>query len=201
MTATYPIWGPTKRLATSRWRDCVIRASSNSTAHETGFIPIGTRFKGECQALRTRALVNAFRLWGRRPGPTIRDVARHAGVSAATVSRVLNDSPLVLEPTRERVQASVDELGYRVNATARNLSIGRAMAIGVVVPFFTAPSVIERLRGVVERLGRGDRREYDLMLFDAEAPEQRPFQQLVGRDRVAGLLIISLSISDADVAA
>src|SRR4051794_2359097 len=134
-------------------------------------------------------------------GPTIRDVARHAGVSAATVSRVLNDSPLVLGPTRERVQASVDELGYRLNATARNLSIGRAMAIGVVVPFFTAPSVIERLRGVVERLGRGERREYDLMLFDVEAPEQRPFQQLVGRDRVAGLLIISLPVSDEEVAA
>jgi DNA-binding LacI/PurR family transcriptional regulator len=134
-------------------------------------------------------------------GPTIRDVARHAGVSAATVSRVLNDSPLVLEPTRVRVRASVAELGYRLNATARNLSIGRAMAIGVVVPFFTAPSVIERLRGVVERLGRGERREYDLMLFDVESPEQRPLQHLVGRDRVAGLLIISLSVSDAEVAA
>ncbi|WP_053227233.1 LacI family DNA-binding transcriptional regulator [Solirubrobacter soli] len=134
-------------------------------------------------------------------GPTIRDVARHAGVSAATVSRVLNDSPLVLEPTRERVQAAVDELGYRLNSTARNLSIGRAMAIGVVVPFFTAPSVIERLRGVVERLGRGERREYDLMLFDVEAPEQRPLEHLVARDRVAGLLIISLSVSDAEVAA
>jgi DNA-binding LacI/PurR family transcriptional regulator len=135
-------------------------------------------------------------------GPTIRDVARHAGVSAATVSRVLNDSPLVLEPTRERVQASVDELGYRLNATARNLSIGRAMAIGVVVPFFTAPSVIERLRGVVERLGRGERREYDLMLFDVEAPpEPRRFQHLVGRDRVAGLLIMSLPVSDHEVAA
>ena len=135
--------------------------------------------------------------------PTIRDVARHAGVSAATVSRVLNDSPLVLEPTRERVQAAVDELGYRLNATARNLSIGRAMAIGVVVPFFTAPSVIERLRGVVERLGRGERREYDLMLFDVEAPEQRggALRDLARRDRVAGLLIISLPISDAEVAA
>src|SRR3954468_7478171 len=134
-------------------------------------------------------------------GPTIRDVARHAGVSAATVSRVLNDSPLVLEPTRARVRASVAELGYRLNATARNLSIGRTMAIGVVVPFFTAPSVIERLRGVVEHLGRGERRAYDLMLFDVESPEQRPIKHLVGRDRVAGLLIISLSVSDEEVAA
>ena len=72
-------------------------------------------------------------------GPTIRDVARRAGVSVATVSRVLNDSPLVVEPTRERVRAAVDELGYRLNATARNLSIGRAAAIGVVVPFLTTP--------------------------------------------------------------
>jgi DNA-binding LacI/PurR family transcriptional regulator len=136
-------------------------------------------------------------------GPTIRDVARRAGVSAATVSRVLNDSPLVLEPTRARVQAAVDELGYRLNATARNLSIGRAMAIGVVVPFLTAPSVIERLRGVVERLGRGERREYDLLLFDVEAPEQRDgaLRDLARRDRVAGLLIISLSICDAEVEA
>jgi DNA-binding LacI/PurR family transcriptional regulator len=134
-------------------------------------------------------------------GPTIRDVAQHAGVSVATVSRVINDSPLVLEPTRARVQASVDELGYRLNATARNLSIGRAMAVGVVVPFFTAPSVIERLRGVVERLGRGERREYDLMLYDVEAPEQREgaLRDLARRDRVAGLLIISLAVTDAEV--
>src|SRR3954447_20435541 len=68
-------------------------------------------------------------------GPTIRDVARRAGVSAATVSRVLNDSPLVVEETRARVHAAVEELGYRLNATARTLSSGRAQAVGVVVPF------------------------------------------------------------------
>jgi DNA-binding LacI/PurR family transcriptional regulator len=131
-------------------------------------------------------------------GPTIRDVARRAGVSAATVSRVLNDSPLVLEPTRERVQAAVDELGYRLNATARNLSIGRAMAIGVVVPFFTAPSVIERLRGVVERLASHD---YDVVLFSVENPQQRAdaLRDFPRHDRVDGLLVISLPLADAEV--
>jgi DNA-binding LacI/PurR family transcriptional regulator len=134
-------------------------------------------------------------------GPTIRDVARHAGVSAATVSRVLNDSPLVVEPTRARVRASVDELGYRLNATARTLSLGRATAVGVVVPFFTTHSVIERLRGVVARLSSGGVRAYDLLLFDVEAPDQRAdaMRDLADRNRVAGLLVVSLPIFDDEI--
>ncbi|MBE2316354.1 LacI family DNA-binding transcriptional regulator [Solirubrobacter sp. CPCC 204708] len=134
-------------------------------------------------------------------GPTIRDVARRAGVSAATVSRVLNDSPLVVEPTRARVRAAVDELGYRMNATARTLSLGRATAVGVVVPFFTTHSVIERLRGVVARLSGYGQRGYDLLLFDVEAPAQRAdaMRDLADRNRVAGLLIVSLPIFDAEI--
>src|SRR6478752_8791202 len=136
-------------------------------------------------------------------GPTIRDVARRAGVSAATVSRVLNDSPLVMDETRARVRAAVDELGYRLNATARTLSIGRAQAVGVVVPFFTTHSVIERLRGVVFRLGRHDRAGYDLLLFDVEVPERRAdaMRDLARRNRVAGLLIVSLPVYDDEIAA
>src|SRR5690349_2938189 len=139
-----------------------------------------------------------------RGGPTIRDVARRAGVSAATVSRVLNDSPLVVEETQARVRAAVDELGYRLNATARTLSIGRAQAVGVVVPFFTTHSVIERVRGVVSRLGRHARAGYDLRLFDVDAPEGRADamrELLARRNRVAGLLIVSLPVFDEEVEA
>jgi DNA-binding LacI/PurR family transcriptional regulator len=109
----------------------------------------------------------------------------------------------VVEPTRARVRAAVDELGYRLNATARTLSLGRATAVGVVVPFFTTHSVIERLRGVVSRLGRHDRLGYDLLLFDVEAPEQRAdaMRDLARRGRVAGLLVISLPIFDDEIAA
>jgi DNA-binding LacI/PurR family transcriptional regulator len=135
-----------------------------------------------------------------RRGPTIRDVARKAGVSAATVSRVLNDSPLVVESTRERVLAAVDELGYRLNATARTLSSGQAQAIGVVVPFLESQSVVERLRGVVERLRRCG---YDLLLADVEAPEARAdaMRDLARRGRVAGLLFVSLPVLDHEVEA
>src|SRR5215210_5398212 len=117
--------------------------------------------------------------------PTIRDVARHAGVSVATVSRVLNDVPVVRTEMRERVSAAIGELGYRPSSAARSLSLGRAQAIGVVAPFFTSPSVVERLRGVVERLGE---RGYDLMLYDIETPIHRvdAFRDFARRARLDG---------------
>jgi DNA-binding LacI/PurR family transcriptional regulator len=135
----------------------------------------------------------------RRP-PTIRDVARHAGVSVATVSRVLNEIPVVRSEVRERVRDAITELGYRPSSTARNLSLGRSQAIGVVAPFFTTPSVVERLRGVSERASSHG---YGLMLFDVETPDQRggAFRDFARLDRVDGLLVISLPLFDDEVSA
>ena len=136
----------------------------------------------------------------RSRAPTIRDVARRAQVGVATVSRVLNDSPLVSDDARERVRRTIAELGYRPSSTARNLSLGRTQTIGVVAPFFTSGSVLERLRGVVERLRRHG--EYDLLLFDVETLTQRAdaFRNFARSDRVDGLLIMSLRPTDAEVA-
>jgi DNA-binding LacI/PurR family transcriptional regulator len=131
--------------------------------------------------------------------PTIRDVARHAKVGVGTVSRVLNDRPLVSDAARKRVRRTIDELGYRPSSTARNLSLGRTQTIGVVAPFFTTRSVVERLAGVVERLRQWG--QYDLVLFDVETLEQRAdaFRDFAARDRVDGLLIVSLRPSDTEV--
>jgi DNA-binding LacI/PurR family transcriptional regulator len=131
--------------------------------------------------------------------PTIRDVARHADVGVGTVSRVLNDSPRVSADARRRVRLTIDELGYRRSSTARSLSLGRTQTIGVVVPFFTSGSVLERLRGVVERLRQWD--NYDLLLFDVETVAQRAdaFRNFARGDRVDGLLIMSLTLSDSEV--
>lgn len=63
---------------------------------------------------------------------TIKDVAKTAGVSPMTVSRVLNDRPDVSPTTRRRIQKIIDELGYSPSAIARNLSRGRSSTIGVV---------------------------------------------------------------------
>jgi DNA-binding LacI/PurR family transcriptional regulator len=122
---------------------------------------------------------------------TIADVAAHAGVGAGTVSRVLNDSPRVSDRTRARVLAAIEVLDYRPNPLARGLSRGRCQTLGVVVPFFTHASAIERLRGVAAAL---DGSRYDLVLFNVESPVHRDehFANLTRRDRADGLLIMSL---------
>ncbi len=135
----------------------------------------------------------------RAEGLTIRDVARHAKVGVGTVSRVLNDSPLVSEETRRRVQCTIEELGYRRSATARALSLGRTQTVGVVLPFVTSLSVHERLRGVIERLAHAG--DYDLLLFDATTAKQRAdaFSEFARKDRVDGVLIVSLQPSNDEV--
>lgn len=130
---------------------------------------------------------------------TIADVAAHAGVGAGTVSRVLNDSPRVSETTRARVLAAIEALDYRPNPLARGLSRGRSQTLGVVVPFFTHASAVERLRGVVAAL---DGSRYDLVLFNVESPRHRDehFATLTRRDRADGLLVMSLPPPPASLA-
>ncbi|MBP2413478.1 DNA-binding LacI/PurR family transcriptional regulator [Arthrobacter stackebrandtii] len=65
-------------------------------------------------------------------GPAMRDVANAAGVSAQTVSRVLNDHPNVQDSTRQRVMSAVERLGYRRNYTARALVTGRSRTLGLL---------------------------------------------------------------------
>jgi LacI family transcriptional regulator len=138
-----------------------------------------------------------------RPGPRaprIRDVAARAGVGVGTVSRVLNDAPGVASATRDHVRAIMDELGYRPSATARNLSLGRTLTVGVIAPFFTSPSVVERLRGIDDVIGRSP---YDLTLYNIETPDQRrvALRRFARRDRVDGLLLISLLLTPGEVRA
>lgn len=64
------------------------------------------------------------------PMVTIKDVARHAGVSIATVSRVINRSPTVTEQSVQQVQRAIEELGYQPSSIARSLQLGRSACWG-----------------------------------------------------------------------
>ncbi|MES3628929.1 MAG: LacI family DNA-binding transcriptional regulator [Longimonas sp.] len=83
-------------------------------------------------------------------GVTIRDVAKVAGVSATTVSRVFNHSNLVNDKTQERVRAVAKNMGYRPNATAQSLSHGRTRVVGVIVPAPHGEFFSEIIRGIDE---------------------------------------------------
>src|SRR3954447_17171329 len=78
------------------------------------------------------AMTRPARPGGSPPTPRSVDVARLAGVSQKTVSRVLNDEPYVSADVRRRVLDAADELGYRRNQAARALASGRTRSIGVV---------------------------------------------------------------------
>lgn len=90
--------------------------------------------------------------------PTIRDVARDAGVSVATVSRVLNDHPHVAPKTREAVLKSVREQRFSTNRTARGLSGGRTGLVGVTLPFVHAAYFALMLSGLADALYEQDLR-------------------------------------------
>ncbi|NQV06308.1 LacI family DNA-binding transcriptional regulator [bacterium] len=127
---------------------------------------------------------------------TIQDVARRAGVGVGTVSRVINNSPLVSDTTRARVQAVIDEIGYRPSTVARALSLGHSSIITVVAPFLTDPSVVLRLRGVASVVRES---EYDLVLYDVEAPEQHAarLDDAIYGGRSAAVIVMSLAASGA----
>ena len=65
---------------------------------------------------------------------TVKDVAESAGVSTATVSRVINDDPGIKPETRERVKKAIRTTGYRINKAARSLKTSRTGTVGLLVP-------------------------------------------------------------------
>ncbi len=65
---------------------------------------------------------------------TIRDIAKRAGVSVSTASRALNNHPKISQKTKDKIKALADEMGYRPNYNAKNLTNGVSNAIGVVFP-------------------------------------------------------------------
>jgi LacI family transcriptional regulator len=126
---------------------------------------------------------------------TIKDVAALAGVGIGTVSRVVNDHPGVKPATRARVRDAISRLDYHPHRVGRALSGRRLGAVAVLVPFFTHPSAVERLSGVVSVT---DPLGLDLVLFNVDHPHARAshLARLARRDVADGVLILSLSPTD-----
>ncbi len=129
--------------------------------------------------------------------PTIYDVAENAGVSITTVSRMLNDSNKVNTETRKRILASIDALGFIPKAEARARAMQRNGRIGVITPFFTAPSFIQRLRGIAGALSPEN---YELVIYTVDSTDQlhRYLSTLPLTGNLDGLIVLSLQIDDEE---
>jgi DNA-binding LacI/PurR family transcriptional regulator len=129
---------------------------------------------------------------------TIRDVAKKANVGIGTVSRVINNSTAVSQETREKVLSAIKDLGYTPHPLARRLSLGRTLTIGVVLPFLTLPSYVERLRGVQQML---EDSEYDLSLHSRENPQKldQLIDELSQNKSVDGTIVFSLIPSNTQI--
>lgn len=115
----------------------------------------------------------------RRTRTTLLDVARLAGVSAVTVSKVLNGKGHISAETQEKVQRAVELLGYVANTAARRLRGGATRILGMVVPELVSPYFAELARAAADVSGN---RGYDLGLFTTSRDPQRE------RERIQSLL-------------
>jgi LacI family transcriptional regulator len=121
---------------------------------------------------------------------TIRDVAKLAGVSAASVSAVTNGRAGVSPKLAERVWKAVEALDYHADSVARSLRVRRTKTIGVVMPQIASPFFTEVLRGVE---AEAKQKDYSVLICDSAADsalEQRLLNSLVAR-RVDGILLAS----------
>ena len=119
---------------------------------------------------------------------TIRDVARRAQVSVASVSRALNGLA-VSEATKARVSEAAKQLGYVPHAGARSLSLARTGAIGVVLPDLHGEFFSEIVRGMDREASR---RGYLLLLSNLHAKSEQATKALRAmRGRVDGLLVMA----------
>jgi LacI family transcriptional regulator len=133
------------------------------------------------------------------PGATIRDVARRAQLSVATVSRALNGFENVSEDARERVSKAVRELGYVPHAGARSLSLARTNAIGVVLPDLHGEFFSEIVRGMDREASR---RGYLLLLSNLHgSPDQASLALRAMHGRVDGLIVMAPQLSAEDLSA
>ncbi|HEV8230118.1 MAG TPA: LacI family DNA-binding transcriptional regulator [Candidatus Limnocylindria bacterium] len=127
--------------------------------------------------------------------PRIYDVARSAGVSIATVSRVANGTAHVGAGTQARVRAAMETLGYRPHALARGLAARRSNTIGLLITDILDPYFAEIVRGAQER---AESAGYAVLLGDASvrtATEDLLVKRLLER-RVDGLIVASSRTTD-----
>ena len=126
---------------------------------------------------------------------TIKNVAEHAQVSAATVSRVLNDDPRVSLENRNRVLAAIAELGYRPNRVARSLRKQSSETIGVIVSDIENPHFTQAVR-TMEHLAYEQGYRVVLCNTDETKEKQQAYLEVLAAEQVTGIILAPAAADD-----
>lgn len=131
---------------------------------------------------------------------TIYDVAREAGVSMATVSRVVNNNPNVKPQTRKKVYEAIERLGYRPNAVARGLASKKTTTVGVVIPDISDSIVAEVARGIEDI---ANMYHYNIILCNADRRKEKEIRVIntLLEKQVDGLLFMGGMITEEHIQA
>lgn len=130
---------------------------------------------------------------------TLVEIAKQAGVSRSTVSRVMNEHPSVDQQTRERVLSVAESLNYQPNAAARSLAAGRTRILGLVIPtgvtaLFTDPYFPRLIEGITSMCNALD---HSVMLWLAEPEyERRMIRQVLQGGLIDGVILASALVGD-----
>lgn len=124
---------------------------------------------------------------------SIKDVAREANVSIATVSRVLNNVDVVNEETKKKVLEAIEKLDYRPNIIARSLKTQKTKTIGIIIPDISNPIYPEIVRGAEDV---ANIYQYNIMLCNTDLDTQKEIEYLrvLGEKMVDGVIYMSNSL-------
>jgi LacI family transcriptional regulator len=126
------------------------------------------------------------------------DVAAIAGVSPATVSRVLNQSSIVTSKTKAKVMSAIEELGYHPNAAAKNLRSQKTLTIGVIVPDINAAYFSEVIKGI-ENMAYANK--YKVIICDAQNQKEREvdYLNLLMNRTIDGVILIASLLTNEEI--
>jgi len=127
--------------------------------------------------------------------PTIYDVAQNAGVSVSTVSRVLNNPRLVKDETRQKVMNAVGQLGFVPKAEASVLARKDVGSIGIILPFFTSPSYVQRMRGAAAGMN-GSKYELAVYTVGDRVQLDEYLDVLPLWQKLDGLIVMSMPLNE-----
>ena len=130
-----------------------------------------------------------------RRSVTIQDVAKTAGVSVSTVSRVLNDKVDVASETQDRIRSVIEDLGFTTNLAARSMRSVKTNLIGLIMPDIAYPFAIEVMKGVNRAVAKS---EYDLLVYTTgdvrkygTASHEQKYVSLLNNSITDGVIIVA----------